>query len=122
MSAHAVLEAAAREAAHDPEFAHISRWSRYAIVAASAHATVRVVVRDGVVLLGDSYPDLETLYLRASLATWHELLSRTAPARRHDLLALVKAEDGIEIVAGRATMIRHLRTITRLIEIGRDHA
>lgn len=116
------LDAMAAAAAEDPEFAHVARWSRYAIVAETPHASVRIVVLDGAVSLSDAPHDLETLKLRAPVSTWRELASRSAPPRRHDLLALTKAEDGIEIIAGTATLIRHLRSINRLVEIGREHA
>jgi hypothetical protein len=57
--------------------------------------------------------------LRGPRSAWRELADPQAAPRRHDLLALTKVADGIEIVAGRDHLIRHLRVLNRLVELGR---
>ncbi len=110
--------AAAVEA--DPENAHIGRWSSFvvrladdgggAVVLRYHHGTVGIDPADG--------PDAD-LELRGPRSAWRELLDARAAPRRHDLLSLTKAPHGIEVVAGREHLLRHLRVLTRLVELGR---
>lgn len=59
------------------------------------------------------------LVLRGPASAWVELLDPDAAPRRHDLLSLTKAPGGITVVRGREHLLRHLRVLTRLVEIGR---
>jgi hypothetical protein len=121
------LEEWAAAVAQDAENAHIGRFT---------DVTVRVVDDDGgdVVLHYDhgrvhveDAPEAEhppsdaDLVLRGPASAWAELVSSEPLPRRHDLLSLTKAADGIEVVHGREHLLRHLRMLTRLVEIGRAH-
>ncbi|SDY61344.1 hypothetical protein SAMN05661080_04035 [Modestobacter sp. DSM 44400] len=111
----------------DAENAHIGRWSAFVVRLqddAGGEETVRY--EHGTVVLGpaeDGSPaedaEDDVITLRGRRSAWRELVDPHAAPRRHDLLALTKAADGIEIVAGRNHLIRHLRVLTRLVELGR---
>lgn len=102
----------------DPENAHIGRFSDFAVRLLDNDSGDAVVHYDhGTVRLDDGAAP--RIVLRADRRTWGELLSADAPPRRHDLLSLVKADDGIEVVEGWDHVVRHLRVITRLVELGR---
>jgi hypothetical protein len=109
--------------AADPENAHIGRWSTFVVRLEDDEGGALVlryergtVVADPV---GAAPPDL---VLRGPRSAWRELVDADAAPRRHDLLSLTKAPDGLEVVAGRETLLRHLRVLTRLVELGRAHA
>lgn len=107
----------------DPENAHIGRWSSFVVRArddAGAEQTVRY--HRGKVELNLSpagQADEAVITLRGSRRAWRELADPHAPPGRHDLLALTKVPDGIQIVTGGDHLLRHLRVITRLVEVGR---
>lgn len=105
----------------DAENAHIGRWSTFVVRAqddAGAETTMRY--HRGTVTLGPAGEASEAvIVLRASRRAWRELADPDAPPRRHDLVALTKVSDGIEIVDGGKHLIRHLRVLTRLVEVGR---
>jgi hypothetical protein len=104
--------------AADPENAHIGRFSDFAVRLLDTDGGDAVVHYDrGTVRLDEGSAPLVTL--RAARHTWCELVSSDAPPRRHDLLSLVKAVDGIEVVEGWDHVVRHLRVVTRLVELGR---
>lgn len=65
--------------------------------------------------------DVDHIHLRATDATWRELANPSAAPRRHDLLSLIKTDDGIEVLSGWLALVRHLRVISRLVEIGKAH-
>jgi hypothetical protein len=112
------LEEWADAVAVDPENAHIGRFSDFAVRLLDTEGGDVVVHYDhGRVLWDDGATPLVTL--RAARRTWRELVSSDAPPRRHDLLSLVKADGGIEVVGGWEHVVRHLRVVTRLVELGR---
>ncbi|WP_104090909.1 hypothetical protein [Cryobacterium sp. N19] len=107
----------------DAECLHIGQFSHFSADAHSADWRVRVHFSAGVLRIvegGETLPSGDLFELRGSASAWHDLADRNAPARRHDLLALMKADDGIDVVEGRMELIRHLRVVTRLVEIGKD--
>jgi hypothetical protein len=65
--------------------------------------------------------EVDRIHLRATDAVWRELANPSAAPRRHDLLSLIKADDGIEVLSGWIALVRHLRVISRLVEIGKAH-
>jgi hypothetical protein len=104
----------------DPENAHIGRFTVLTVrlVATSGTELVLHYDRGSVRLVEDGpAPQLE---LRGPASAWAELLDPQAAPRRHDLLSLLKAPKGLEVVSGREHLLRHLRVLTRLVEIGRD--
>lgn len=80
-------------------------------------------------IVGDTDTDTDTdggalvdvIHLRGSDSTWLELADADAQPLRHDLLSLIKSDDGIEVVSGWIELVRHLRVISRLVEIGKSH-
>lgn len=111
----------ARTVAADPENAHIGRFSVFtARIGDDRGENVLIRYDRGAVGIDDGGPGAD-LELRGPAAAWRELVDDGAVPRRHDLLALTKVADGIEVVAGREQLIRHLRVITRLVELGRLH-
>jgi hypothetical protein len=107
----------------DPENRHIGRFSTFTVRLRTLRGddvSVRYTAGELHVLeVAESDPP-DPIELVASPATWVELADPVAPPLRHDLLALVKASDGIEIVSGRLQLIRHLRVITRLVELAKE--
>ncbi|WP_219414219.1 hypothetical protein [Pseudonocardia nigra] len=106
----------------DPENAHIGRFSRCAVrlLDDTDGDVVRYQWRRSPSTSAvPPMPALSCAVRAAPGANWST--PRAAP-RRHHLLSLTKAADGIEIVAGRDHLIRHLRVITRLVELGRGHS
>lgn len=107
----------------DPENGHIGRWSSFVVRAQDEDGTERTVRYDrGTVSLGDPGGERHVdavITLRGPRSAWRELADPDARPRRHDLLALSKLPDGIEVVAGREHLIRHLRVLTRMVELGR---
>jgi hypothetical protein len=104
----------------DAELAHIARFSSFAVELASTSGRVEWVrVARGVVDGSPAQAGDDVLRLRADDAVWRELVDADAAPRRHDLLSLTKVADGIDIVEGRTTLIRHLRVINRLVEIAK---
>jgi hypothetical protein len=107
----------------DSENAHIGRFSEFTVrlrddegsevTLRYAHGTVTV---DPV---GSAEPQIE---LRGPRSAWRELVDPDAVPRRHDLLSLTKAADGLEVVSGRHHRLRHLRVLNRLVELGRADA
>lgn len=120
------LDGWADAVARDAESAHIGRFTDMTVrlldgrggdvVLHYDHG--RVGVTDGP---GEARPLAADLVLRALPPVWAELVDPKPAPRRHDLLSLTKAVDGIEVVSGREHLLRHLRVLTRLVEIGRDH-
>ncbi len=124
MSADTWLARWSAAVAADPENAHIGRWSDFLVRAqddTGAERTVRCT--RGAVSVGTADGGASeapaVITLRAPRAAWRQLLDPHATPRRHDLLALTKAPDGIQIVSGRDDLIRNLRVLTRLVELGR---
>ncbi|MGH3316460.1 MAG: hypothetical protein ACRDO0_09990, partial [Nocardioidaceae bacterium] len=114
--------------AQDAENAHIGRFTDLTVRLADDHGGDvvlhydhgRVHVEDALQSGKGRAPDAD-LVLRGTTSAWAELVDSGALPRRHDLLALTKAADGIEVVSGREHLLRHLRVLTRLVEIGRAH-
>ncbi len=107
----------------DPENAHIGRWSSF-VVRLVNDGGEDVVLRyeHGAVTFDDRRSDVDAdLELRGPCSAWRQLVDPVPVPRRHDLLSLIKASDGIEVVAGRDHLLRHLRVLTRLVELGRAH-
>ncbi|MGQ4818532.1 hypothetical protein ACQ1ZK_15525, partial [Enterococcus faecium] len=99
----------ARAVAADPENAHIGRFSVFtARLVADDEGDVLLRYDRGTVSVDDGTPGAD-LELRGPVGAWRELVDAGAAPRRHDLLALTKAADGLEVVAGREQLIRHLR-------------
>lgn len=110
----------------DPENAHLGQWSAFVVRLLDDEGGEQVVrYSSGRVTLGPAEPIGGTggavIALRGSRRAWGELVNPQAAPRRHDLLALTKASDGIEVVGGRDHLIRHLRVLTRLVELGKAH-
>lgn len=113
--------------AADPENAHIGRFSYFAVRVQEDTGAERIVrYTRGTVSWGTADGDAASvpeapavITLRGSRSAWRELVDPHARPRRHDLLALTKVPDGIEIVSGRDDLIRNLRVLTRLVELGR---
>lgn len=105
----------------DAENAHIGRWSSFVVRAQDgAGGEETVDYHQGAITIGpveDAGSAVITLHGPPS--AWRELADPQAAPRRHDLLALTKVADGIKIVGGRDHLIRHLRVLTRLVELGR---
>jgi hypothetical protein len=130
---HTGLDAWAEIVRSDPEFRHISRQTELLIVAESPSGwSCWVTVQRGSILAGTGAPArsepstvdpsaVEPLHLTGDDSAWRELLDPHGAPRRHDLLALSKQPDGITIEGGRSQLIRHLRVINRLVEIGKNH-
>ncbi|GAA4415296.1 hypothetical protein GCM10023169_01480 [Georgenia halophila] len=123
---------------YDAENAHIGRFSRLDIEIRTTEGERYVVEYDGGAVRARPAPDhldaaaedggpggsrtsspVDRLVLRGSRAVWCELADPGATPRRHDLLALTKAAAGIEVVAGREVMIRHLRVLARLVDVAK---
>ncbi|MBP5935739.1 hypothetical protein [Streptomyces acidiscabies] len=106
----------------DPELCHTGRFSNFLIeLVVSDGREIKLTYRAGTLALGDSEEsDGETLTLCADLHTWTELFHGPPQPLRHDLLALLKHSQGIELRKGRLTLIRNLRVITRLVELGKN--
>jgi hypothetical protein len=109
--------------AADPENAHIGRWSRFTVrLAEDGGAAVLLRYDRGAVSVGPAGDDTAAdVGLRAPRSAWRELVAADPAPRRHDLLSLLKAPGGITLVTGREHLIRHLRVLTRLVELGRAH-
>lgn len=132
MSGHPFLQRWAEAVDADPENAHIGRWSSFVVRAevlpagddpgreeVVRYSRGRVTVGTGADPDGGAGPEDAVIVLRGPRSAWRELADPHAAPRRHDLLALTKAPDGIEVVAGRDHLIRHLRVLNRLVELGR---
>jgi hypothetical protein len=110
----------------DAENAHIGRFTDVTVRLVDDRGGDIVLHYDhGRVHVQDAPDDDEEsdadLVLRGPTSAWAELVDPEAMPRRHDLLSLTKAADGIEVVSGREHLLRHLRVLTRLVEIGRAH-
>lgn len=105
----------------DPENAHIGRWTSFVVRARDGAGHEETVRYDrGTVALGPvEDTGAAVITVCGPPSAWRELADPQAAPRRHDLLALTKATDGIEIVSGRDHLIRHLRVLTRLVELGK---
>lgn len=122
MTGRAWLESWAEDVAADPENAHVGRFSRFVVrLRDDEGGDVALRYDGGTVTLGDGADVTADIELRAPGSAWRELVNPRAAPRRHDLLALTKAPHGITIEAGRDHLIRHLRVITRLVELGKAH-
>ena len=122
MTDRAWLQGWAEAVAADPENAHIGRFSRFTVRLRDDEGGDVVLAYDrGTVTIGDGAGAAAEIELRGSVRTWREVVDADAAPRRHDLLALTKLPDGITIEAGREHLIRHLRVITRLVELGKAH-
>ncbi|WP_258803554.1 hypothetical protein [Pseudarthrobacter sp. NS4] len=109
----------------DPENHHIGRMSRFGLRLESRDGyQADYVYTAGVLTPGKPAPGTQEdfIHLQGSAAAWVELFDANAAPRRHDLLALLKAPDGLVVVAGYDGLLRHLRVITRLVEIGKANA
>lgn len=109
----------------DPENRHIGRMSRFGLRLESVDGhSVDFVYTAGVLTSGSPAPGAQEdfIHLQGSPAAWSELAHPNAAPCRHDLLALLKAPEGLAVVAGYDGLLRHLRVITRLIEIGKANA
>ena len=121
MTGHEWLAGWARAVAADPENGHIGRFSTFTARLVDDRGDDVLVRYDrGAVRVEEGGP-VADLELRGPVRAGQELGDPGAAPRRHDLLALTKVADGIEVVAGREHLIRHLRVITRLVELARLH-
>lgn len=106
----------------DPENAHIGRFSHFVLEAFTPEGgRLALEYSAGSVTFTEASEVAGDIQLRATWRTWTELLDPDAPPRRHDLLSLIKAPDGIEVVSGWADLVRHLRVLSRLVELGKIH-
>ena len=107
----------------DPENAHIGRFSHFVLEALTPEGgRVTLKYSAGSVTLKEETSEVAgDIQLRATRRTWMELFDPHAPPRRHDLLSLTKAPDGIEVVSGWTDLVRHLRVLSRLVELGKIH-
>jgi hypothetical protein len=109
----------------DTENRHIGRMSRFGLRLESNDSDhADFVYRAGVLTSENPEPGPQEdfVHLQGSTCAWAELADPNAAPRRHDLLALLKAPDGLAVVAGYDGLLRHLRVITRLVEIGKTSA
>lgn len=109
----------------DRENQHIGRMSRFVLRLESRDGEYAdFVYRAGTLVSGNTDPASheDLIHVVGSAAAWNELSDANAAPRRHDLLALLKAPEGLEVVAGYDGLLRHLRIITRLVEIGKASA
>ena len=110
---------------NDLECLQIGRFSHFVVEAESTDGQrVRMRYSAGAAtIVGDSDSDAhaDVIHLRGSDSTWLELADADALPLRHDLLSLIKADNGIEVVSGWIELVRHLRVISRLVEIGKSH-
>lgn len=106
----------------DAENAHIGRFTDLTVRLVATPREHLVLHYDhGSVALVEEGSDAQ-LELHGPPSVWAELLDPQAAPRRHDLLSLTKADDGLAVVSGREHLLRHLRVLTRLVEIGRNCA
>lgn len=106
----------------DAENAHIGRFTRFtARLRELEGGTVFLRYDSGTVTAERGRESVADIELHGSPSAWRELVDPGAAPRRHDLLSLTKAPDGIEVVAGREHLLRHLRVITRLVEVAKSH-
>lgn len=112
--------------AQDTENAHVGRFTNLTVRLLDDQGGDVVLHYDhGRVDVADGRPTEEDpaagadLILEGPASAWAELIDPDAVPRRHDLLSLTKAADGIGVVSGREHLLRHLRVLTRLVEIGR---
>ncbi|MGH3355062.1 MAG: hypothetical protein ACRDOJ_04140 [Nocardioidaceae bacterium] len=120
------LEGWVAAVAQDAENAHVGRFTDLTVRLLDDHGGDVVLHYDhGRVDVVDGPPAEEDpaagaeLVLEGPASAWAELIDPDAVPRRHDLLSLTKAADGIGVVSGREHLLRHLRVLTRLVEIGR---
>lgn len=107
--------------AADAENAHIGRFSSFALrLHEPGTGSVHLTYDHGALDMGEGGAPADLLELRGPASAWAELHSAHPAPRRHDLLALVKARDGLEVAAGREHLLRHLRVLNRLVELGRN--
>ncbi|SDW91466.1 hypothetical protein SAMN04487912_105347 [Arthrobacter sp. cf158] len=108
----------------DRENRHIGRMSRFMLrfeLEDGEHADFLYAA--GTLSFASADPTGEDLlHIAGGAAAWAELSDANAAPRRHDLLALLKAPQGLEVVDGHDILLRHLRVITRLVEIGKKDA
>lgn len=105
----------------DQENAHIGRWTSFIVRAQDGVGGEETVHYDrGTVALGPVVdPGAAVITLCGPPSAWRELADPHAAPRRHDLLALTKVSDGLQVVAGREHLVRHLRVLTHLVELGK---
>lgn len=128
MTSRGWLDGWASAVAEDAENAHIGRFTDVTVRLVDDRGgdvvlhydRGRVHVEDAPQSNDDGAPEAD-LVLRGPTSAWAELVDPEASPRRHDLLSLTKAADGIEVVSGREQLLRHLRVLTRLVEIGQAH-
>lgn len=109
----------------DAENRHIGRMSRFGLrLECNDGDHADFLYTEGKLTSGTPVPGPQEdfIHLQGSAAAWSELSDANAAPRRHDLLALLKAPDGLVVVAGYDGLLRHLRVITRLVEIGKANA
>ncbi len=105
----------------DAENAHIGRFSTFALCLDEPGTdSVHLTYHHGALDVGEVSTPADRLELRGPASAWAELCSRHPAPRRHDLLALTKAPDGLEVVTGHEHLLRHLRVLNRLVELGRN--
>lgn len=107
----------------DPECRHIGQFSRFSVEVVCSGWSLRVHFSEGILVIVESeqaLPAGDVIQLQGGASAWRDLADGNAPPRRHDLLALLKAVDGIDVISGRNELIRHLRVLTRLVEIGKS--
>lgn len=108
---------------NDPECHHVGRFTRFTVDARGPGQGLRLHFSAGKVRVVEWQEDLpmgDLIELQGGASAWLDLADLNAPPRRHDLLALIKAEDGIVVISGRIELIRHLRVLTRLVQIGKS--
>lgn len=106
----------------DPENTHIGALSEFTVrLLDDEDADVFVRYDHGTVSVDTSGGTAAQIELRGPRGAWRELVDPTAAPRRHDLLSLLKAENGLVVAAGRDHLLRHLRVLTRLVDLGRAH-
>jgi hypothetical protein len=107
----------------DPENRHIGRFSHFRVqLESETGQVIRIQYAAGKLSFVDIADDegaLDLIHLRGNESTWVQLVDAEAPPLRHDLLSLIKAPEGIEVISGWDELLRHLRVITRLVELGK---
>lgn len=107
----------------DPECCHIGRFARFSVEidTCDGDRTYLTYATGQLYMHHEGEPLQTDIRLSGSNAAWCELVDPSAAPRRHDLLALLKAPDGIEVLAGWPEMLRNLRVLSRFVELGKTH-
>jgi hypothetical protein len=106
----------------DQEFRTLGRWTTLSLVLRCAEAEIIVDIDGGRIYRRVSGAaadpaDTELIILDGSAAAWASLLTPKPAPRHNDVLALDRHHSEFDVVAGRTSLIRHLRIVLLLMSI-----